>query len=299
MPWLTPYVRKRIRSRGRGRRGGKVEEEEDKEGRRRRRFAQFSSRWQLCARKSPCALRPVCKIFRRRCHWNGSNVRLTDDGSSASVQGRSSSAFAFHIPLFQAIDGVLSLALRSRQCLKLISTKDLPRRKPFLMAALPASLYARPFPFTPACPQQNIHRSLRMLTSNVGICQSGLPIPLMPFCSKLNESVRMMAYVWSDCHLLRQSSEGHGWLLTPSSSSWRLRSYWLNCLHGSWSHLAWQWNPSSPPVEKKTTTNKQTNNNNKNILKRRKGRSGRKTLLKKLSFFFLNSGRFEQSASPR
>ena len=30
-------------------------------------------------------------------------------------------------------------------------------------------------------------------------------------------------HVWSDCHLLRQSSRGHGWLLPPLLSNWRLR----------------------------------------------------------------------------
>ena len=30
-------------------------------------------------------------------------------------------------------------------------------------------------------------------------------------------------HVWSDCHLSRQSSGGHGWLLPPPLSSWRLR----------------------------------------------------------------------------
>ena len=39
-------------------------------------------------------------------------------------------------------------------------------------------------------------------------------------------------HMWSDCHLLRQSCGGHGWLLPPPLSSWRLRPYWLHCLHG-------------------------------------------------------------------
>ena len=44
-------------------------------------------------------------------------------------------------------------------------------------------------------------------------------------------------HVWSDCHLLRQSSERHGWLLPPPLWSWRLRSCRLHCLHGWWLHL--------------------------------------------------------------
>ena len=46
---------------------------------------QFSSRWCLCARKSPYALHPVSQKFPRRCLWNGSNVRVTDDGNYADI----------------------------------------------------------------------------------------------------------------------------------------------------------------------------------------------------------------------
>ena len=42
---------------------------------------QFSSRWYLCARKSPYALHPVSQKLPQRCLSGGSNVRLTDDGS--------------------------------------------------------------------------------------------------------------------------------------------------------------------------------------------------------------------------
>ena len=40
-----------------------------------------------------------------------------------------------------------------------LSTSDLPRSKPLVGVALPASLSARSFPFTPACPGQYTHRS--------------------------------------------------------------------------------------------------------------------------------------------
>ena len=71
---------------------------------------QFSSRWYLCARKSPYALHPVSQMFPQRCLRNSSNVRLTDDGPLSSFQRRSSSASSFHTFLLQAIDGVMSLA---------------------------------------------------------------------------------------------------------------------------------------------------------------------------------------------
>ena len=72
---------------------------------------QFSSRWYLCARKIPYALHSVSQKFPQRCLWNGSNVRLTDDGFLSSFQRRSSSASSLSVSLFQAIDGVMSLTL--------------------------------------------------------------------------------------------------------------------------------------------------------------------------------------------
>ena len=47
-----------------------------------------------------------------------------------------------------------------RQCLKLLSISDLRRRKPLVIVAFLASLSARSFPITPACPGQHTHRSL-------------------------------------------------------------------------------------------------------------------------------------------
>ena len=72
---------------------------------------QFSSRWYLCARKSPHALHPIFQKFPQRRLWNGSTVRLIDDGPLSSFQGRSSSASSFHACLLQMIYGVLALAL--------------------------------------------------------------------------------------------------------------------------------------------------------------------------------------------
>ena len=63
------------------------------------------------------------------------------------------------------------------------------------MVAFPASLCTRPVPLTPACPGQYTHRSFRRWMSNIDTFRSGLPIPLFTFCSKLTESVGMMACV--------------------------------------------------------------------------------------------------------
>ena len=54
---------------------------------------------------------PVFQKFPQLCLWNGSNVRLIDDGPLSSFQGRSSSTSSFNASLLQAIDGVMSLVL--------------------------------------------------------------------------------------------------------------------------------------------------------------------------------------------
>ena len=72
---------------------------------------QLSSRWDLCARKSPYGLHPDFQKFPQCCLWNGSNFCLTDGGPLLSFQGRSPSASSFHTFLLQAIDGVMSVAL--------------------------------------------------------------------------------------------------------------------------------------------------------------------------------------------
>ena len=72
---------------------------------------QFSSRWYLCARKSPSAHHTVTQKFSQCFLRNSSNVRPIDDGPLSSFQGRSSRASCFHASLLQAIDWVMSSAL--------------------------------------------------------------------------------------------------------------------------------------------------------------------------------------------
>ena len=109
---------------------------------------QFSSR---CARKCPYALHTVSQK-RFQCSSG-------DDGPLSSFQGRSSRASSFKASHLHAINGVMSLAL----CPQVVSQasqhfrsseKQTPER-----ADLPASLSARSFPLTPACPGQYTHRS--------------------------------------------------------------------------------------------------------------------------------------------
>ena len=73
-----------------------------------------------------------------------------------------------------------------------------------------------------------------------------IPVWALPFhrLHFMASSLNHWWHVWSDCHLLRQSSRGHGWLLPTVLLSWRLRPCRLHCLHGWWSHPAWQWSPT-------------------------------------------------------
>ena len=84
---------------------------------------------------------------------NGSSVfHLTDDGPLSSFQGRS-----FHASLLKAIDGVMSLALCpqavSQTPQHLISSKA----QATCGGCFPASVSARSFPSTRACPGQYTH----------------------------------------------------------------------------------------------------------------------------------------------
>ena len=110
--------------------------------------------------------------------------------------------------------------------------------------ALPASLFARSFTITaPACPGQYTHRSFRRWVSTIDTFQSGLPIHFSFFAaSPLN--IWGWWHVWSNCHILKQSSGWEGELLPPPLSSWRLRPYGLHGLYRWCSHLAWQWSPT-------------------------------------------------------
>ena len=62
------------------------------------------------------------------------------------------------------------------------STLEIFRKaSPDVRVALPASLSAQSFPFTPACPGQYTHRCFRRGMSTIDIFQSVLPIPRFTF----------------------------------------------------------------------------------------------------------------------
>ena len=75
---------------------------------------QFSSRWYLCAQKSPYALHPVSQKFPHHCLSNSSSVHLTMAFSHPFK--KDCLALPLSMPLLQAINGVMSLAL----CLQVV-----------------------------------------------------------------------------------------------------------------------------------------------------------------------------------
>ena len=97
--------------------------------------------------------------------------------------------------LLQVIDGVMFLALYLHVVSQTPEHIRFPRSKPFVRAALPASVFSWLFPVTPACPGQYTHTSFRRWMSTINTFQSRHPIPLSTFCSKLIKSVRMMICV--------------------------------------------------------------------------------------------------------
>ena len=83
-----------------------------------------------------------------------SSVPLTDDGPLSSFQGISSNTSSFHASLLQAIVGVMSLASYLLVLSQAPQHFRSSEKKPLVRVALPVSLSARSFPFTPACPGQ-------------------------------------------------------------------------------------------------------------------------------------------------
>ena len=155
------------------------------------------------------------------------------------IQGTPWSFASFHASLLQAINGVMSLALRaSMQCFQLLNTSDLLRCKPLMMDALPASLSAQSFSFTPACPGQYLHSSFERRRLTIDIYTSlGFPFYSSLFvASSLNLWGRwhcgLTVASWGkpvegmgDCfHLHCQAG---GWDVQAALSSWMVVT---NCL---------------------------------------------------------------------
>jgi len=182
---------------------------------------QFGSKMgSMRTERSICAP-PRLSSAPQRCLWNGSNVRLTDDGPLSSFQGWSSSASSFHTSLLQAIDGVMSLDL----CPQVVTQAPQHFRSSEKQVTC-EGCFAR----KSICSVVSLHSGMSRAVQPTGAfgggsrpsthSSLGFPFHFSLFiASSLN--LWWWWHVWSDYHLF-----------PPPLSSWRLRSYKLHCLHG-------------------------------------------------------------------
>ena len=131
--------------------------------------------------------KPLCPVSQRF-----SNIRPIGDGALSFFHGRSPSASFSHFFSSKRSMALYLWPCARIYCFKLLNTSDLPRSH--VRVALPASLSARSFFFTSACPGQSTQEASRWM-STTDTCQPGLPVPLFKFCSKLIECERRMACV--------------------------------------------------------------------------------------------------------
>ena len=102
--------------------------------------------------KSHMRSTPSLSSLPQRCIWNGSSLRLTDDGSLSSFHGKTSRASAFHDGLGFVPAGSVSSFLTLHSYREASHLWGLP--------CLSVCLLGR-FSFTPAYPGQYTHRCFR------------------------------------------------------------------------------------------------------------------------------------------
>ena len=143
--------------------------------------------------------KPLCPVSQRF-----SNIRPIGDGALSFFHGRSPSA---SFPHFFSSKRSMALYLwpcARIYCFKLLNTSDLPRSH--VRVALPASLSARSFFFTSACPGQSTQRKLQGGCRPLTHASPGCPFHFSSFvASSLN--VRGGWRVWSkDRHNYKKGS---------------------------------------------------------------------------------------------
>ena len=142
------------------------------------------SRWYTCTQKSLYALCPVPQKFLQRCLWNGSNVHLI----SRKMSGASS---------FTAVSSVwlsLFLQIMSQAPQHLRSSEMQTTCDGWFACQSVLSLHSG---MSRAVHPQEFWRWLLSVDTH----QSRFPAPLLTFCSRLTDSVRMMAcVVWLSSH---------------------------------------------------------------------------------------------------
>ena len=119
-------------------------------------------------------------------------IRLTM--ALSCLSRRSSSASFFHASLLQAIYGVVSLALCPQIVFQAPQYFKFSETQATFEGCFACQSICGVVSLTPACPGQYTHRSFRSWCRPlVDTFRSGLPNPFFTFCSKLIESVRMVA----------------------------------------------------------------------------------------------------------
>ena len=112
----------------------------------------FSSRWHCSALKGPYALRSVSQQSPQGCSRNSANICLVEHRPILIAEGGMLAAFFFSPLLFLSGDQCCDALMR--KFLKPRSTSAMPSCRPDVIFAVLASLSARSFPLTPACPGQ-------------------------------------------------------------------------------------------------------------------------------------------------
>ena len=154
---------------------------------------------------------PVSQKFPQRCLWNGPNVCLINDGPLSSFQGRSPSASSFNASVFQAIDGVMSLALYPQVVSQasqhfISSEKQATCDGCFARQSVCSVISLHSGMFRAVHPQEFSKVDVSRLSTHSSL---GFPFHFSLFvASSLNLWEWWRNFMWSDCHLLK-------WWLVP------------------------------------------------------------------------------------
>ena len=136
---------------------------------------------------------PSHRLFFSSFLWNGSNVRLTDDGPLSSFQRILSSTFSFQASLLQAIDGAMSLAL----CPQVVAQAPQLSRSSEKQATCECC-YGRQFIHSVVSLHSGMSRAVHpqeFSKGGVDYCHNPVWASHSTFGSKLIESVRTIARV--------------------------------------------------------------------------------------------------------
>ena len=187
---------------------------------------EFSSRWYLCARRSPYALHPVSQRFLQRCLWNDSSVSLIDDDPLSSFQGRSSCASSFHASppddrWCDALGFVPAGSVSSFSILQIFGEAShlwgLLCSPVYLLGHFPSLQHVQGS--TPA----GVFEWERRPSTHFSL---GFPFHYSLFVAT-SWNLWGWRHVRSDCHFLRQSSGRHGWLGDTGDISVKKLIAWL------------------------------------------------------------------------